>query len=251
MAQWTSRGVEVAFPYAAPYDCQKLFVERLIDALQTQQNALLESPTGTGKVMDRIEDSLCSQRTQLACILSLQTLCLLCGSLAWQQAYKAASVYAAGIAEGRIVPDEETQKTIRAAGDMVAREPVQPASSPLTSLLRVGGSTYSYNDGPPRNELGAAITAAATMVDKTSGYLGSGLSYAAPAVPGPFDKDKKPRIIYATRTHSQISQVVRELKRSGYAPQVAILGSRAQVGTRRPTLLIDTYRVFVSLYRLS
>ena len=50
MSQWNSRGVDVAFPYASPYACQKVFVERLIEALQQRQNALLESPTGTGKV---------------------------------------------------------------------------------------------------------------------------------------------------------------------------------------------------------
>ena len=40
------------------------------------------------------------------------------------------------------------------------------------------------------------------------------------AKPGP------PRIYYATRTHSQIQQVVAELKRCGYKPKMAILGSK-------------------------
>jgi regulator of telomere elongation helicase 1 len=38
-----------------------------------------------------------------------------------------------------------------------------------------------------------------------------------------------PKIIYASRTHSQLAQVVRELKRSGYRPLVANLGSREQL----------------------
>jgi hypothetical protein len=54
------RNVDIDFP-KDPYPCQINYLEKLIDALTTSNNALLESPTGTGK-----------------------TLSLLCGSLAWQ-----------------------------------------------------------------------------------------------------------------------------------------------------------------------
>ena len=43
------RGVDVEFPFV-PYDSQRAFLDRMIEALQSAQNALLESPTGTGKV---------------------------------------------------------------------------------------------------------------------------------------------------------------------------------------------------------
>lgn len=39
-------------------------------------------------------------------------------------------------------------------------------------------------------------------------------------------KTKPPKIYYATRTHSQISQVVRELKRCGYRPLMAVLAAK-------------------------
>mgnify|MGYP000232563574 CR=1 FL=1 len=55
------RGHDVYFPFM-PYDCQKDFMEKVITALDNQENALLESPTGTGK-----------------------TLSLLCSALAWLQ----------------------------------------------------------------------------------------------------------------------------------------------------------------------
>ena len=53
-------GVNVTFPFE-PYECQKNFMSKVIEGLQTKSNCLLESPTGTGK-----------------------TLSLLCATLAWQ-----------------------------------------------------------------------------------------------------------------------------------------------------------------------
>jgi len=39
----------------------------------------------------------------------------------------------------------------------------------------------------------------------------------------------RPTIFYASRTHSQLSQVVREVRRSSYRPNMAVLGSRQQL----------------------
>jgi len=54
-----NNSIPVYFPYD-PYPIQIAYMEKVIEALETKQNALLQSPTGTGK-----------------------TLCLLCASLAW------------------------------------------------------------------------------------------------------------------------------------------------------------------------
>jgi regulator of telomere elongation helicase 1 len=61
MPTYTIRGVAVDFPFDA-YECQLIYMEKVLEALQTGSNALLESPTGTGK-----------------------TLCLLCATLAWRE----------------------------------------------------------------------------------------------------------------------------------------------------------------------
>ena len=52
-------GTKVYFPFK-PYDSQIEYMKKVMDALNEGQNALLESPTGTGK-----------------------TLSLLCATLAW------------------------------------------------------------------------------------------------------------------------------------------------------------------------
>ena len=40
---------------------------------------------------------------------------------------------------------------------------------------------------------------------------------------------KPPLIIYASRTHSQLSQVIGELRRTTYRPKIAVVGSRDQM----------------------
>ena len=61
----TLHDVPINFPFK-PYKCQEDYMSKVIRALQMSENALLESPTGTGK-----------------------TLCLLCSALAWQRNHSA------------------------------------------------------------------------------------------------------------------------------------------------------------------
>ena len=53
-------------------------------------------------------------------------------------------------------------------------------------------------------------------------------------------------IIYASRTHSQLTQVIRELKATRYRPRMAVLGSRQQMCVHKEVRLL-TGRGFNSL----
>lgn len=139
MPTYTIRDVPVEFPYDA-YDCQVQYMEKCIEALEKGTNALLESPTGTGK-----------------------TLCLLCATLAW-----------------------------RSSGRHKAVAKQEQAAA--------GGAQLSWAD-----QLKAAYAEA-----QAAGEV------------------RVPPIIYSSRTHSQLAQVMRELRRTSYRPRVCILGSRQQ-----------------------
>ncbi|XP_015867293.3 regulator of telomere elongation helicase 1 homolog isoform X1 [Ziziphus jujuba] len=131
MPTYTIRGIGVDFPFEA-YDCQLVYMDKVIQSLQNKCNALLESPTGTGK-----------------------TLCLLCATLAW-------------------------------------RKSLGPFST--------GMSVNSSQDAGGKGDTGSQSSTT-----------------------------RPPTIVYASRTHSQIRQVIQELKRTSYRPKTVVLGSREQM----------------------
>lgn len=137
------RGVPVTFPFE-PYVIQKDYMGKVIECLQNESNALLESPTGTGK-----------------------TLSLLCSSLAWLTIKKAQ------IQAHRLRPEEDSY---------------------VSSLQADLGQTVG-------------------------GALNNGKQFLG-----------FPTIIYSSRTHSQLSQAMQELKRTSYNHmRSTVIGSREQM----------------------
>ncbi|XP_059458900.1 regulator of telomere elongation helicase 1 homolog [Corylus avellana] len=132
MPAYNIRGINVDFPFEA-YDCQLVYMEKVIQSLQERCNALLESPTGTGK-----------------------TLCLLCATLAWRKSLGGFS----------------TGTSVRSSQNEGSESDVSLSQSVRSNL---------------------------------------------------------PTIIYTSRTHSQIRQVIQELKRTSYRPKMVVLGSREQL----------------------
>jgi regulator of telomere elongation helicase 1 len=146
------RGVTIHFPFQ-PYACQVTYMTSVIAALQQSENALLESPTGTGK-----------------------TLCLLCACLGYQQHQR--------------------------------------------QVQRNAKSELTVNSDTATKEV---ATTSKKNVESSQATVSSPTKKDSPSLPGP------PTIIYASRTHSQLSQVVRELRNTRYRPKHAVLGSREQM----------------------
>ena len=204
------RGVTVQFPYAA-YDSQQLYMEKVIAACQQSQHALLESPTGTGK-----------------------TAALLCAVLAWsahhvqkmqtqlvqQQKQDTAATGTAG--QQTVVTAQQQQqmmhsavRTHESARQSPQSAPPPPAPAPPARLR------------PPQSTTKSSASSASSPAGSTSSPVLPPSSSAASASGG--DAFVRPRIIYSSRTHSQLSKVVQELKRTAYRPRMALLGSRQQL----------------------
>lgn len=140
-------GIPVSFPFD-PYDVQKAYMEKVIESLQNNMNALLESPTGTGK-----------------------TLSLLCSSLAWLLVKKA--------------------------------------------QLQMNAQLGNFKDHSGPGGFSGALG------EKLKSGAGKGKDNVSWGMP---------KIIYSSRTHSQLTQAMQELKRSSYRHvKATVLGSRDQM----------------------
>lgn len=72
--------VNIEFPYE-PYEVQKELMKRVIHGIQNSQNAVLESPTGTGKTMSLLCSSLAVKQLQNKEVISVESSAQLCTRL--------------------------------------------------------------------------------------------------------------------------------------------------------------------------
>ena len=154
MPTYQIEGISVEFPKTA-YQCQLDYMAKNLQALKMSSNALLESPTGTGK-----------------------TLSLLCSTLAWQKHAATKAVMAAA--------GQHNQTAVK----------------------------LEYSSGPSINSSSSSSSGAIKVVIVDNGAATKGTTAT---------------VIYASRTHTQLAQVVQELKSTSYKPKMTVLGSRDQL----------------------
>lgn len=197
---YTIGGCSVPFPHQA-YGTQLSFMGKVISALENGQNALLEAPTGSGK-----------------------TLSLLCSALAWQKRERARR-------------EEYVHQSIAAQERRLAQDDAALGHTPEPEVKAIGSPGPEFQVHLP-----GASSGTSDILDGTSSPLKPAKTHPSPMpdlggggfVPGEPAHDplgaplrtKVPRIYYATRTHSQIAQVVKELKRSGHHPRMAVLAAK-------------------------
>ena len=260
-------GVTVHFPRGlTPHVPQKITMSKVIAALRQKQNALIESPTGTGK-----------------------SLSLLCSALAWQEAERSrvaaenekivarnAAIRAAKHRARQLRRDgpaaahgtrEATVTTVTTTHDVtedgvVVPRPfsVEAAGTTTSTVTTVTTSKYfdakegdgdGDGDGGVDGEAVAPGVSVHVVKDEKPDLLeefrfrgggggrggvkveaGPGAADADVPIPSPDDEEQGllsvPRIYLCSRTHSQLHQLVKELKRTPYRPKYTILGSRAQ-----------------------
>jgi Fanconi anemia group J protein len=160
-------GYAVRFPAGKkPFPAQLGVMNTALKALHSSQNALIESPTGTGK-----------------------TLALLASCLSWQREHYFRS--------------RRQKKTMKKKRVVVAL--------PVSSSSRLNGV------GVSKGSSSASSASAGTTHNSTSGSRGA----------------LKRRIYFASRTHSQLSQVISEMKKchsalewKDHRPNAVVLASR-------------------------
>ncbi|KAF9953954.1 Fanconi anemia group J protein [Mortierella alpina] len=250
---FATRGVSIKFPFV-PYQSQQDMMSKIVEALQKKENALLESPTGSGK-----------------------SLALLCGALAWLETEKE------NRAKEWKVKAEALEKELAKQG--VVESPyfskdkdVGPSTLPLP-LSTATASKETTGCGPCEGSCSADAQAPLRKELQKPASTSPVETKAVAKVPGnrdeaseddgdfepPIKAEKRvhreaveinyesetaatdeaksvqdedyacqdhnrqplPKIYFGTRTHKQITQLVKELKsNTSYRPEMVVLGSR-------------------------
>nr|XP_045231051.1 Fanconi anemia group J protein isoform X2 [Macaca fascicularis] len=216
-SEYTIGGVKIYFPYKA-YPSQLAMMNSILRGLNSKQHCLLESPTGSGK-----------------------SLALLCSALAWQQslsdspekttlaaklsAKKQASIYRDEnddfqVEKKRIRPLETTQQIRKrhCFGTEVHNLDAKVDSGKTVKLNSPSGKINSFS---PRKPPGHCSRCCCSTKQGNSQESSNTIKKDHAG------KSKIPKIYFGTRTHKQIAQITRELRRTAYSRvPMTILSSR-------------------------
>ncbi|BFZ04346.1 hypothetical protein BsWGS_07385 [Bradybaena similaris] len=214
-------GVSVLFP-CKPYPSQFSMMDKIIKGIQRRQNCLIESPTGSGK-----------------------SLALLCSALAWQSAEKAKQ-------ELGETEETETHVCTCAHAKVNGSSPVKATPVEGTQLSELSNVAEHDDDDdfkpaektanpqkPQRDhkkhivvvyDSDEDVAAKKPLEEEQPDVNKPPQSVCVCNCTGGAERKpraKIPKIYFGTRTHKQVAQIVRELRKTGYHDvRMTVLGSR-------------------------
>ena len=264
-------GCVVHFPAGlTPHVPQKITMSRILTALTKSQNALIESPTGTGKSLALLCSALAWQETKKAEVrvanervaernaaktLAFEEACARRRHARAKEANEKDSRKIGTIGRSRGAPASDDGAGARADAAL-ARELDEALAEHEKEKQKAFSFSFSNDENEPwgaraRDENvsftlgrpdGLVVPKLADPDDDVSVHVIKNepdsdsvperkpfASEFAPIAPPALERPQSvPKIYLCSRTHSQLHQLMRELKRTPYAPRYAVLGSRKQ-----------------------
>ncbi|ESN91790.1 hypothetical protein HELRODRAFT_189813 [Helobdella robusta] len=200
MSSYTIHGVKVHFPCKA-YPSQVSMMEKIIKSIDKRQNCLIESPTGSGK-----------------------SLALLCSTLAWQRKqYDQIEAQTEPVEIGKTFPqkpnvfkcDSGAENVDEDFQDGIVKFNLSNAdvNKKQTKQLKKKSHPVEFED-----EYNDVVDSDHEVLQNCGEAVGNMQESKRPTVS---------KIYFATRTHKQISQIIRELNKTVYADvSMTVLSSR-------------------------
>lgn len=245
----TERSRAFQFPYETAYKIQLELMTAVFLAIERGQVGVFESPTGTGK-----------------------TLSLLCGALTWLSLHKKRHVH--GVRAATEATQSDEPDWVLAHGEAKQREALEAYEAELRARLEHARthieSTQSSpamrkrvkleHDVPSDDEflVGDYEEEAAQKLPRGDGeaFLSKEVRAMMQAYDAQWTKSEpvseletRPKLFYASRTHTQLAQLVHEIKRTSFGNgkepvRCITLGSRKQMcvhdGVRRIGAVLGT-----------
>lgn len=206
-------GIKVKFP-VKPYSSQIAVMNKLIQGCKKGEHCLLESPTGSGK-----------------------TLALLCGVLAWQEHTKDEIRQKDADAAQKVREHLETVYGIEDEGAAMVSVPTAegrkdepPECCAANECRKVDEFRELSEDDchqPASKKICRSTSPESACQAETSNFDYPDVDEFKFLNEEETKRERLPKIFYGSRTHKQIEQVIRELKKTAYSYKtMTILSSR-------------------------